>query len=162
MFWVRSVIKNIIKRNKPSLSQLNVAVVNTITKSKEGEWIYFALQLRGHHAGKSGQERKWRPRRALLTSFLSMVCSACFLIPPWTTCLRVAWSAVGWALPPNHQSFIKKAPHLHLPTDKSDGVLFILVVLLFLLFYWGSIFPNDSNLELLTTKHSLCLLKNSF
>lgn len=51
-------MKNIIKQNRYSLSQLTVAAVNTITKSKEGEGIYFALQLRAHHEGKSGQELK--------------------------------------------------------------------------------------------------------
>jgi hypothetical protein len=77
-----------------SFSLLSNALTNTMTKSKLGQKGFKWLTAYNHHQGKpkgrnSGastlwEELKQRPQRTLLTSLLSMACSASFLKPgPW-------------------------------------------------------------------------------
>ena len=55
----------------------------------------------------------------LLTGLLLMGCSACSLIPCWTSCSGMAPPTVGWTLP--HQSLIKKMPQHSSPSGQSYG-----------------------------------------
>jgi hypothetical protein len=52
-----------------------------------------------NRAGTWRQELMQRPWRVLLTGFLPLACSACFLIEPRTTSPWMAPPTMGWILP---------------------------------------------------------------
>lgn len=86
---------------------LSVAVIKTITKNNLGKNRFAS----GWYWGKSDPEPGGRScsrdhGRELLTGFLSIICSACFLVSPMTTCPGVTLSPVNWAFP--YQLLIKK------------------------------------------------------
>ena len=131
----------LIAASQPELSYLGLLLLrwNTISKPTRGGKSLFGLyfHITVHYQRKSGQELKQGRNLetgadaevmegVLLTDFLLMACSLCFLIEPKATSPGMAPPTMGWTL--SHQSLIKKCA-TELPTAWSSEVIFLTEVL---------------------------------
>lgn len=100
-----------------------VAMINTITKKILGGKGFLSTYNLLSFIGTRRKKLKQNHTESLPTSLLSTTCSTCFLIPPRTTCTRMALPTVRWPLP--CQPLIKKLPHRLAYRQPEEGNLSI-------------------------------------